>query len=110
MISAVDQKISSISNNGKTDKRKKSLKLKDEIITGELKMLHNEFVIDFIDKVSGNADFVSQMQNAQVLFNELGLNIVDNITLTYTKATKPVDKSLSENRSFLKNKFNLEVT
>ena len=43
------------------------------------------------------------------MINELGLNNVNNVTSTDTKATKPVDKIVSENTSFLKNELNLEV-
>ena len=43
------------------------------------------------------------------MINELGLNHVNNINLTYANATKPGDKIRSENTSFLKIKFNLEV-
>ena len=41
---------------------------------------------------------------------ETGLNHVNNINPGYPKTTKPVGKIVSKNRSFLKNKFNLEVT
>ena len=41
---------------------------------------------------------------------ELGLNNVNNTISGYTKATKPVDKTIPENASFFKNRFNLEVT
>ena len=43
------------------------------------------------------------------MINELGLNNVNNVTSTHTKATKQVDKIFSENISFLKNELNLEV-
>lgn len=41
---------------------------------------------------------------------ETSLNHVNNINPEYPKATKPVGKIVPKNRSFLKNKFNLEVT
>ena len=43
------------------------------------------------------------------LINELGLSNINNIT-TNAKASKPVDKLVSEKTSFLKSQFNLEVT
>ena len=43
------------------------------------------------------------------MINELGLNNVNNVTSTYTKATKQVDRIFPENISFLKNELNLEV-
>ena len=43
------------------------------------------------------------------MINEIGLNHVKNINLTYAKASKPRDKIRSENTSFLKIKFSLEV-
>ena len=73
-------------------------------------MLHNKFDNVPSDKASGNAAFISQMHYAQDLINKLGLNNVNNITSTYIKAIKPVDKIVSENTSFLKNEFNLEIT
>ena len=43
------------------------------------------------------------------MINELGLYNVNNVISTDAKATKPVDKIVSENTSFLKNELNLEV-
>ena len=43
------------------------------------------------------------------MINEFDLNIVSNIT-TYIKATKPIDKNLAGNKSFLESKSNLEVS
>ena len=43
------------------------------------------------------------------LINELGLSNINNIT-TNAKASKPVDKLVSEKTLFLKSQFNLEVT
>ena len=40
----------------------------------------------------------------------MNLSNVSNITSTCTKATKTVDKIVPENTSFLKDKFNLELT
>ena len=71
-------------------------------------MPYNKFAVVSIDKASDNFAFFCQRFYAQVLINELGLNDVSNIT-TYMKAIKLVDKIVSENTSFLKNKFNLEV-
>ena len=110
MISAIDEKISHISTKVTTEKSKITLILKNKIITEESKILHNKFVAFPIDKYDGNVDFVCQRHYAQVLINELSLNNSNNITSTDTKATKPVDKIVSENISFLKNKINLEVT
>ena len=62
-----------------------------------------------IDKGRGNVAFVCQRQYTQVLINERVLNNINSITSAYTKATKTVDKILSENTSFPKNKFNLEI-
>ena len=59
--------------------------------------------------VSGNIAFVCQRHNAKVVINELGLNNASNITSTYVKAVKPVVKTVSDNTSLLKNKFNFEV-
>ena len=39
----------------------------------------------------------------------MNLSNVSNIPSTCTKATKTLDKTVPENTSFLKNKFNLEV-
>ena len=54
-----------------------------------------------------NSAFICQSHYAQVLINELGVN---NITSTYMKSSKPEEKVVSNNTSFLKNKFDLEVT
>lgn len=59
---------------------------------------------------SSNVAFACQRYYAHVLINELGLNHINNTNATYIKANKPVDKIVSENTSFLKTKFNLEVT
>ena len=40
----------------------------------------------------------------------MNLSNVNNIASTYTKATKTVDKVVLENISFLKDKFDVEVT
>ena len=73
-------------------------------------MLHNKFVVVPIDKASNNVAFVCQRNYAQVFINNIGLNNVDNITSGYKKATKPVNRTESGDISFLKNKFNIEVT
>ena len=49
-----------------------------------------------------NSAFICQSHNAQ-----LGVN---NIASTYMKSSKPVEKVVLNNASFLKNKFDLEVT
>ena len=106
MISAINENINHLLTKVTTGKGKSILKVKDKIITEELKILHNKFVV-LINKASANFAFVYQIYYAQVLVNEPGLNKVDNIT-TYMKATKQEDKILSD--STLKNKFNLQVT
>ena len=72
-------------------------------------MLQNKFVV-LNDKSSSIVAFVCQRHYAQVSINEIGLDDVNNINVTYVKATKTVDKIVLENKSFLKNKFDLEVT
>lgn len=106
MISAINENINHLLTKVTTGKGKSILKVKDKIITEELKILHNKFVV-LINKASANFAFVYQIYYAQVLVNEPGLNNVDNTT-TYMKATKQEDKILSD--STLKNKFNLQVT
>ena len=58
----------------------------------------------FIDKFSSNVSFVCQKRY------ELSVNNVNSITSTYMNAIKLVDKTVSGNKSFLKIKFDLEVT
>ena len=106
MISVIDEKLSNLSTKVTTEKIKNTVKLKDEIITKKLKMLHKKFVV-LIDNVRGNVAFICQMPYAQALINELGLNNLNNTTHTFTKTTKLVEKVVSENMSFLKNEFNL---
>lgn len=106
MISVIDEKLSNLSTKVTTEKIKNTVKLKDEIITKKLKMLHKKFVV-LIDNVSGNVAFICQMPYVQALINELGLNNLNNTTQTFTKTTKLVEKVISENMSFLKNEFNL---
>ena len=101
MISAIHEKISHLSNELTARKSKHTLKVKNKIITEKQKILHNNAVVP-IDKSSGNAAFVCKRHYVQVLINELCLNNVNNITLTYMKAIKPVDKTLSDHTSFLK--------
>ena len=72
-------------------------------------MLQNKFVV-LNDKSSSIVAIVCQRHYAQVSINEIGLDDVNNINVTYVKATKTVDKIVLENKSFLKNKFDLEVT
>ena len=85
-----------------TEERKNLLKLKDALFSEEIKTLHNKFIVVPIDKASGNVAFVLQRHYAQVLINEFGLNHVNNINSTSTKAIKPVDKNVSENTLFVK--------
>ena len=70
----------------------------------------NKFVAVLLERVSGNAAFICQRHYVQDLINELGLNSVNNTTLTYSKAFKPVDKIVSAYKIFLKNKFSFKVT
>ena len=70
-------------------------------------MLHNKFEVVPIDKTSGNVDFVCIIHSAQVLIKELRLDILNDITLTYPKPTKPIDNNqqkykLSFNATYLK--------
>ena len=64
------------------------MRLKDEIISKELRFLHNKFVVVSIDKASGNVAFVCQRHSDQVLVNDLGLNNVNTTTQKYVKAIK----------------------
>lgn len=43
------------------------------------------------------------------LIDELGADNINNMTSTYIKATKPINKIVSENMQLLKKKSNLEV-
>ena len=72
-------------------------------------MLYKKFVVVPIGKTSVNVDFSFQRCYAQFFINELGLDNVHNIRSTYKKAIKPVHKIVSDNKSFLKYKLNLEV-
>ena len=62
-----------------TKRSKNTLKLKDEIITDELKLLHDKFVVVPIDKASGNDAFVCQKHYVQVSISELRINNVNNV-------------------------------
>ena len=64
VISAIDEKISYLSPKPSTEIHKNTLKLEDEIIHEELKMLSNKFVVDPVDKGSGNVAFVCQRHYA----------------------------------------------
>ena len=104
-MSAIDEKTNHLSTKIATDKSKNALKLRDEMITEELKMLHNEFFIVPNDKASSIIAFVCPVRYAQVQINKIGLNDVNSITSTYKKATKkPVDEILGESTQFLKSK------
>ena len=77
-----------------------------------MKLLHNKFLyvpIDKIDKTRREVACACQMHLAQVLINELDLNKVNTIRSTYVKAIKQVEKIVSDNISFLKIAFNLDV-
>ena len=106
-MSVIDEKFYHLSTKLTTEKHKSTLK--DEIITEELKILHNKFFVIPNSKARGNVAFICQRHYAKVFINELGLNNVNNET-TYKKATKPLDKTVAENTSFLKRKFHLVVT
>ena len=92
VISALDEKISHLSIKLATGNSKNTLGLRDEIITEELKMLQNKFVVAPIDKASGNVTFVCQRHYVQVLINEIGQNNVNKIISACMKVIKPVDK------------------
>ena len=98
MISATDEKVTHISTKLITENSKNTLKVKDNIINEKLKMLQNKFIIVPIDKASDNVVFLYQTHYAQVLINEFGLNNVNSISSTQTKATKVVDKIVSQNK------------
>ena len=108
-ISATNKEINHLTTKLTTKNIKNKLGLKDKIVTEKLKLLHNQFVVVSIDHVSGNVAFFCQRHYAQVLINELGLSNVNAITTTFLKAIKPVEKIVSNNTSFLKDKFNLEI-
>ena len=103
------KQISHLSTKATTEKYENTLKLKDEIITAELKMLLNKIIVVTIEKARSNNAFVWQKHYAQVLINKFSLNHVKNTNSRYTKANKPVDIIASVTSSFLKNKFNVEV-
>ena len=62
------KQVSHLSTRVTTGKSIYTLKLKDEIITKELKTLHNKFVV----VIRGNIAFVWQRHYAQVLIKQLG--------------------------------------
>ena len=68
--------------------------------------LHKIFVAE---EAIGHVVFVRKRHYNLVLINELGLNIVSDVTSKFMKVLKPVDRVLSGNIFFLKNWFNLEV-
>ena len=63
-------------------------------------MLHNKVLVVLIDSTSGNTAFACQRYWAQVWINKLVLNNVNNMTSTYIKAIKPVDKTVSDKHHF----------
>ena len=79
--------------------------LRNKIITEELRIIHNKFVVVSIDKASGNFAFVCQRPYSQVLISELGLASTITITARYMKRIRSVDKIVSGDTAFLKNKF-----
>ena len=62
LVLAVDEKSNHISTKLTTTTKESqhTLKLKDEILNEELKMLHNSFLVILIDSTSGNTAFVCQ--------------------------------------------------
>ena len=68
--------------------------------------LHKIFVAE---EAIAHVVFVWKRHYNLVLINELGLNIVSDVTSKFMKVLKPVDRVLSGNIFFLKNWFNLEV-
>ena len=79
MISAIDEKINHLLTKVAIEKSKKTLRLKDETITEELKTIHGKFVVITFDKGSSQVAFVCQRHYAQVMINEIGLNHINNI-------------------------------
>ena len=73
----------------------------------ELKMPHKKLFFPYY-KASSNV-FLSA-KGTLLNYWSMNLSNVSNITSTCTKATKTVDKIVPENTSFLKDKFNLELT
>ena len=69
MISATDEKISHLSTKLTTKNSKNILRLRDEKITEELRVLHNKFAVVSIDKASGNVAIVCQRHYNQLLVN-----------------------------------------
>ena len=67
MISAIDGKIIHLLTKVTIEKSKNTFRLKDEIITEELKMKHGKFVVITNDKAGSNVGFVCQRHYAQVL-------------------------------------------
>ena len=67
------------------------------------------FFVAQIDKTSINVAFVCHRHDSHALMNELGLNNIRNITSTYMKPTKQVDKVVLDQISFVRNKLHLEV-
>lgn len=65
-----------------TKRSKNTLKLKDEIITDELKLLHEKLVVVPIDKASSNDAFVCQKHYVQVLISKLRINLVLIMSIT----------------------------
>ena len=76
------EKISHHSTKLTTERSKNTLKLKDEIITDELKLLHEKLVVVPIDKASSNDVFVCQKHYVQVLISKLRINLVLIMSVT----------------------------
>ena len=108
VLTKVDERIQHLSKQSTTTSNKQVLK--DKNIIKDLQTLHNKFVIVPIDKASGNVAFICQRHYANVLIKELGLENTDNTSPTYMKVSKPINNIVSANKTFLKNKFNLEVS
>ena len=109
-LSVIHEKISHLSTKQTTENNKNTLELRNETVNEELKLFHNKVGVVPIYKVSGNVPSVCRRHHAQVFINVLGLNNVNTITSTYMKAATPVEKIVSNNTSFQKNKYNIGVS
>ena len=72
--------------------------------------IHNQFVVTPIDKVNGNVAFICQQFYALVLVEELGLDHNNTGTSkTYIPVHKANNQVISDNITFLRNRFDLVV-
>ena len=74
-----------------------------------LHLLKKSLMENFIFCAVGHISFICQRHYAQILIHEPGLNNMIFIISTYMRAGKPVDKTVSDSTSFLKDKFNFKV-